>query len=64
MPWAAVGFIVGAAAGLAWGKKAKSSIGQAVTTEFDGGVATVRFDTVEAARAGLNDHLNAFIDRW
>lgn len=62
LPWAAVGFIFGAAAGFQWGKKAKSHIGEAVTTDINGGVVTVEFDTVQAARSGLSDGINRFLD--
>lgn len=62
IPLAVVGFIVGAGLGFAWGKKAKSNIGKAVTTDVDGGVVTVQVDTVKAARAGLADPINNFID--
>lgn len=62
IPWAAVGFVLGAAAGFQWGKKAKSNIGQAVKTDVDGGVIRVEFDTVEAAKAGFSDDINRFID--
>ena len=62
IPWAAVGFVFGAAAGFQWGKKAKSNIGQSVTTDFKGGVATVQFDVYGAARSGLADPINDLID--
>jgi hypothetical protein len=58
IPLAVVGFIVGAGLGFAWGKKAKSNIGKAVTTDVDGGVVTVQVDTIKAARAGLSDGIN------
>lgn len=63
VPWAAVGFLAGAALGFAWGKTAKSRIGQAVTTEWHGGTLSVNVDTVTAARSGLGDALNSYIDR-
>ena len=63
IPWAVVGFAVGAALGFAWGKKAKSSIGESVSTEFDNGVLRVEFDTYQAARSGLADELDGFAER-
>lgn len=63
VPWAVVGFVVGAVVGIQWGQKAKSRIGEAVSTEFDNGVVRVEVDTYQAARAGLSDGLNNFIDR-
>lgn len=62
LPWAAVGFIFGAAAGFQWGKTAKSRIGEAVTTDFENGVVSVEFDTYKAARSGLSDGINQFLD--
>lgn len=62
IPWAAVGFVFGAVAGFQWGKKAKSNIGESVTTEFERGVATVKFDVYGAARSGLADPINDLID--
>ncbi len=62
IPWAAVGFVFGAMAGFQWGKKAKSNIGQSVTTDFERGVATVQFDVYGAARSGLADPINDLID--
>jgi hypothetical protein len=64
VPLALIGFIVGAAAGFAWGRKAKSHIGEAVSTDVSGGVVTVQFDAKQAARAGLADELDAWIERW
>lgn len=62
IPWAAVGFVFGALAGFQWGKKAKSNIGESVTTDYQDGVASVHFDVVGAARAGLADPINDLID--
>lgn len=62
IPWAAVGFVLGAAAGFQWGKKAKSNMGESVNTEFKDGVATVQFDVYGAARSGLADPINDLID--
>lgn len=62
IPWAAVGFVFGAVAGFQWGKKAQSNIGKAVSADVEGGVVTVQVDTVKAARAGLSDNINRFID--
>lgn len=62
LPWAAVGFVFGTLAGFQWGKNAKSKIGEAVKTDFKDGVATVQFDTYQAARAGLGDSINDLID--
>jgi hypothetical protein len=62
VPWVAVGFVLGAAAGFAWGKTAKAGIGDAVTTKFDGGKLSVTVDTVEAARSGFGDSINGFLD--
>lgn len=64
VPWAAVGFFVGSLAGFSWGKKAKSNIGQAVSTDFSGGKLTVEVDTITAARSGLADPVNELIDGW
>lgn len=64
IPLGLLGFIVGAVAGLAWGRKAKSNIGEAVSTDLSGGVVTVQFDAGKAARAGLADELDAWIERW
>ncbi|WP_375191228.1 hypothetical protein [Marinobacter sp.] len=63
VPLAALGFLVGAVAGFAWGRKAKSNIGEAVRTDVSGGVVTVQFDSLQAARGGLADELNRLIDR-
>jgi len=62
LPLTVIGFAVGAAAGFAWSKNAKSKIGESVTTDVSGGVVTVRLDTVEAARSGLGDNINRFLD--
>lgn len=62
MPLAAVGFIVGAGLGFAWGKKAKSRIGESVSTDVSDGVVRVEIDTYQAARAGLSDSINNFFD--
>lgn len=61
LPWAAVGFVFGAVAGFQWGKKAKSRIGESVTTNYDNGVISLKVDTYKAARAGLSDSLNSLI---
>ena len=61
--YAAVGFLVGVAAGFAYSKKAKSNIGKAVSTDVSGGVVTVQFDAKQAARGGLADGFNNGIDR-
>lgn len=63
IPLAVLGFMVGAAAGFAWGRKAKSNIGEAVSTDVSGGVVTVQFDAKQAARSGLADEFNNLIDR-
>lgn len=63
IPLAVLGFMVGAAAGFAWGRKAKSNIGEAVRTDVSGGVVTVQFDSLQAARSGLADEFNNLIDR-
>ncbi|WP_300499022.1 hypothetical protein [Marinobacter sp.] len=63
LPLAVVGFMIGAAAGFAWGRKAKSNIGDAVRTDVSGGVVTVQFDSLQAARSGLADEFNNLIDR-
>jgi hypothetical protein len=62
IPWVAVGFVLGAAAGFAWGKTAKAGIGDSVKTDFSGGKLTVTVDTVEAARSGFGDSINGFLD--
>lgn len=64
LPLAVVGFLVGAVAGFAWGRKAKSSIGEAVSTDVSNGVVTVQFDTYKAARSGLADELDGLIEKW
>lgn len=61
LPWAAVGFVLGAVAGFQWGKTAKSRIGESITTDYEGGVLSVKVDTYQAARAGLSDSINQFI---
>ena len=63
IPWATVGFVAGAALGFAWGQKAKSRIGQSVTTDFSGGRLTVEVDTIGAAASGLPDPLAAYIQQ-
>lgn len=63
IPWATVGFVAGAALGFAWGKKAKSRIGDSVTTDFSAGRLTVKVDTVTAAASGLPDPLAAYIQQ-
>ena len=63
IPWATVGFVAGAAIGFAWGQKAKSNIGQSVSTDFSGGTLTVKVDTIGAATSGLPDVLGAYIDK-
>lgn len=63
IPLAVLGFMVGAVAGFAWGRKAKSNIGEAVSTDVSGGVVTVQFDSLQAARSGLADEFNSLIDR-
>lgn len=60
-PWAAVGFVFGAVAGFQWGKKAKSKIGESVTTNYENGVIRLEVDTYRAARAGLSDSINGWI---
>jgi len=62
VPWVAVGFMMGAALGFSWGKTAKSKIGEAVSTDWEGGRLSVTVDTVRAARSGFGDSLNGFID--
>jgi hypothetical protein len=62
IPWAAVGFVFGVIAGFQYGKKAQSNISKAVATDFDSGVFRLEVDTVKAARAGLADPINNFID--
>lgn len=62
LPWAAVGFVFGTLAGFQWGKNAKSNIGEAVSTDFSDGVVKVEFDTYKAARSGLGNTINGFID--
>lgn len=62
VPWVVVGFAVGALAGFQWGRKAKSSIGDSVTTEFEDGVVTVQLDTYRAARSGLATPIDNMID--
>lgn len=59
IPWAAVGFVAGAALGLAWGQKAKSRLGEAVTTQVDGARVTVTLDGAKAFKAGLPDLIDA-----
>lgn len=63
IPWATVGFIAGAALGFAWGQKAKSNIGESVSTDFNSGVLTVKVDTVDAITSGLPDALGAYINK-
>lgn len=63
VPWAAVGFVAGAALGFAWGQKAKSRLGDSVTTDYSGGTLTVKVDTVTAAASGLPDPLAAYIQK-
>jgi hypothetical protein len=64
IPLGLLGFIVGAVAGLAWGRKAKSNIGEAVSTDISGGVVTVQFDAKQAAKSGLADELQDWVNRW
>lgn len=59
VPWAVVGFVVGAGLGLAWGKRAKSRIGESVTTDVHDGKVTVQVDMWKAAASGL-----PLLDRW
>lgn len=63
IPWASVGFVVGIAAGFAYGRKAKQGITDSVSTDFSGGVLSVRVDTLQAARSGLPDVLNAYLNK-
>lgn len=63
IPWGTVGFLAGAALGFAWGQKAKSRIGESVTTDFNGGVLSIRVNTIDAAKAGLPDILNSYIEK-
>jgi len=62
LPMAVIGFLVGALAGFQWGNKAKSRIGESVTTDVSDGVVTVKLDTVQAARSGLADPINDAIN--
>lgn len=62
LPMAVIGFLVGAIAGFQWGNKAKSRIGESVTTDVSDGVVTVKLDTVQAARSGLADPINDAIN--
>lgn len=62
LPMAVIGFLVGALAGFQWGNKAKSRIGESVTTNVSDGVVTVQLDTVKAARSGLADPINDAIN--
>jgi hypothetical protein len=62
VPWVAVGFVLGAAAGFAWGKTAKKGIGDAVKTDFEGGKLMVTVDTIKAARSGFGENINNFLD--
>ena len=62
IPWVAVGFVLGAAAGFSWGKTAKAGIGDAVATKFEGGKLSVTVDTIKAARSGFGDNINSFLD--
>lgn len=64
VPLGLLGFIIGAVAGLAWGRKAKSNIGEAVSTDISGGVVTVQFDAKQAAKSGLADELQDWVNRW
>lgn len=63
IPWGTVGFLAGAALGFAWGQKAKSRIGDSVSTDFSGGVLTVQVDAVTAASSGLPDVLSSYINK-
>ena len=61
VPWGVVGFLIGAGLGLAWGQRAKTKVGESVTTSFESGVLSIRVDTVQAARAGLPAVLDHYI---
>lgn len=63
VPWAAVGFIAGGVLGFAWGQKAKSRVGESVSTDWEGGVLSVKVNTVQAARAGLPDLVNQYLSK-
>lgn len=65
VPWALVGFVagaaVGAALGLSWGQKAKSRLGEAVSTNVDGGKVSVTVDLAHAAAVGLPDLVQRYL---
>lgn len=62
IPWAAVGFLVGSFIGFRYGKKAQGNIGQAIDTDYTGGVLTMKVDTVKAASAGMADPLAEMVN--
>lgn len=60
LPWALVGFAVGAGIGFMFGKKASSNFDGTVTTNVSGGKAVITFDAKKFVEGGLPDFLRRF----
>ena len=56
-------FTIAAVVGFVYGQAARKSSNDAVQTEFSGGVATVKVDTLKLAGGGLNAFLSSHSKR-
>jgi len=53
LPLALIGLVGGFLVGLAWGRGTRGALPDVTTTRYEGGVLTVRVDTLAALRQGL-----------